>query len=79
MPITNIVVKNWSGQTIYVTATNGTYQQNTPEQVMITNPAIQNPLIEGTSYIIRAQEFQTPINLIYNGDLPNGDLWFVAA
>lgn len=82
-PTTNVVVKNWSGTTVFATAADGYFMSIPPTVQLTAWPPVTNPLhplVWGERYVVHSHG-NPPQTLIYNGTMPSihGEvLWFVS-
>jgi len=82
-PTTNVVVKNWSGTTVFASAADGFFTSVDPTVQLIAWPPVtnpQHPLVWGDRYVVHSHN-NPPQVLRYNGSMPSihGEvLWFVS-
>jgi hypothetical protein len=80
-PITNISVRNWAGTILFATALTGTHDQTGAlVQIIAALPNVLQPLIWGQHYMVHydLNGARRGTDLIFNGTLPGGDIWFVS-
>lgn len=82
-PTTNVVVKNWSGTTVFATAAHGYFMSIDPTVQLTAWPPVtdpQHPLVWGEKYVVYSDNNPAQV-LYYNGTMPSihGEvLWFVS-